>query len=175
MNWSSSAWPSTVRYWGDWGCPRMKFWDYYNVSSFIHERLGMDYFMLYMPFLGVNTQSGPGCVDPPGQTGHCNSQLPHCVRANTTACHNWLRQWQAKGDRTIGYFLEPVVLTINYALNVLGYKKVYMMGLSGGGWCDRAGWASPRYARCMWQWLFCAWHEHEWRSADLRSCLSARA
>jgi hypothetical protein len=131
MNWSSSAWPEQVRYWGEWGCPKHKFWDYYNVSSFIHERLGMDYFMLYMPFLGVNMQSGPDCVGPPG---HCNPQLPHCVKGNTTSCHNWLRQWQAKGDRTIGYFVEPVHFTINYALNVLGYKKVYMMGLSGGGW-----------------------------------------
>eukprot|EP01043_Picozoa_sp_COSAG02_P102205 COSAG02_NODE_38230_length_431_cov_1.554217_1_plen_88_part_01 len=88
----------------------------------------MDYFMLYMPFLGVNRQSGPDCVNPPGQSDHCQSQLPHCVRSNTTACHNWLRQWQSKGDHTIAYFVEPVHLTINYAVNVLGYKQVYMMG-----------------------------------------------
>jgi len=31
------------------------------------------------------------------------------------------------------YFIEPVVLTINYALN-LGYKSIYMIGKSGGGW-----------------------------------------
>ena len=51
MNWSSAAWPDP--YWGRWGCPRERFWDYYNVSTFIHERLGMDYVMLYMPLLGA--------------------------------------------------------------------------------------------------------------------------
>jgi hypothetical protein len=122
MNWSSPAWPERDMYWGDWGCPKETFWDYYNVSSFIHERLGMDYFMLYMPFLGVNRQAGPDCVGPPG---HCHPQLPHCVKANTTSCHNWLKQWQAKGDHTIGYFIEPVHLTINYALNVLGVEKAF--------------------------------------------------
>ena len=129
MNWSSAAWPDP--YWGRWGCPRERFWDYYNVSTFIHERLGMDYVMLYMPLLGINTQSGPECV---GRKCVPGNLLPHCVRQNTTACHNWLRQWETKGDRTIGYYLEPVHLTINYALTVLGYKHVYMMGLSGGGW-----------------------------------------
>ena len=32
------------------------------------------------------------------------------------------------------FFLEPIVLTINYATQVLGYKQIVMMGLSGGGW-----------------------------------------
>ena len=32
------------------------------------------------------------------------------------------------------FFLEPIVLTINYAMSVLGYQQVHMMGLSGGGW-----------------------------------------
>jgi hypothetical protein len=32
------------------------------------------------------------------------------------------------------FFLEPVVLTINFALDVLGYDNVVMTGLSGGGW-----------------------------------------
>lgn len=31
------------------------------------------------------------------------------------------------------FFIEPVVLTINYALT-LGYKRIIMSGLSGGGW-----------------------------------------
>eukprot|EP01051_Picozoa_sp_SAG22_P010374 SAG22_NODE_932_length_6448_cov_7.053709_2_plen_360_part_00 len=79
-----------------------------------------DYVFLYMPLLGENTQKGHG--------------VPHCDETNTTICHAWFKQWQAKGDRTMGYFLEPVHYTINYALNVLGYRKVHVMGLSSGGW-----------------------------------------
>ena len=49
--------------------------------------------------------------------------------------HSWFEQFEKQGVKTIGrYFLEPVVRTINYATNVLGYKRVIMMGLSGGGW-----------------------------------------
>ena len=40
----------------------------------------------------------------------------------------------AAGERTIRFFVEPVVLTINYAIGVLGYSSVLMMGKSGGGW-----------------------------------------
>ena len=32
------------------------------------------------------------------------------------------------------FFLEPIILTINYATEVLKYDKIVMMGLSGGGW-----------------------------------------
>ena len=32
------------------------------------------------------------------------------------------------------YFVEPVVLTANYALTHLNYTRIYMAGLSGGGW-----------------------------------------
>ena len=49
--------------------------------------------------------------------------------------HSWFEQFEKQGVKTIGrYFLEPVVRTINYATEVLGYKRVIMMGLSGGGW-----------------------------------------
>ena len=32
------------------------------------------------------------------------------------------------------FFVEPVILSISYALNVLKYERVVMIGLSGGGW-----------------------------------------
>ena len=32
------------------------------------------------------------------------------------------------------FFLEPIILTINYAVDVLKYETVVLMGLSGGGW-----------------------------------------
>eukprot|EP01065_Artemidia_motanka_P027499 TRINITY_DN32698_c0_g1_i1.p1 TRINITY_DN32698_c0_g1~~TRINITY_DN32698_c0_g1_i1.p1 ORF type:complete len:388 (+),score=111.27 TRINITY_DN32698_c0_g1_i1:65-1165(+) len=84
-------------------------WDYYNVSSFIHVTLGCDYYMLYMPLYPPNTQHGYP-VD-----------------------HSWFEQWEKKGDKVIRYFVEPVILTINHAKK-MGYKTVYMMGKSGGGW-----------------------------------------
>ena len=37
-------------------------------------------------------------------------------------------------DYTMRYFIEPVVLAVNYATQTLGYKNIVMLGLSGGGW-----------------------------------------
>lgn len=31
------------------------------------------------------------------------------------------------------FFIEPIILTVNYAVS-LGYKNIVLMGLSGGGW-----------------------------------------
>ena len=89
------------------GCPI--WFDFYNVTSFIHDELEADYFMLYMPLLGPNQQHG------------------------YPTSHQWFSQWEDKGDKTIRYFVEPLHLTVNYALS-LGYKRVVMMGKSGGGW-----------------------------------------
>ena len=47
--------------------------------------------------------------------------------------HEWFEQWEAKGVKTMRFFLEPVILTINLALRS-GYTRVVMMGKSGGGW-----------------------------------------
>lgn len=47
--------------------------------------------------------------------------------------HEWFKQFDDQGAPAFRFFLEPVVLTINYALS-LGYKHVVMTGLSGGGW-----------------------------------------
>lgn len=80
------------------GCPR--FWDFYNVTDFIHKTLGLDYIIMYMPLLGPNEQNG------------------------YPTNHAWFGQWEAKGDRPIRYFVEPVSLSVNYALS-LGYKEVH--------------------------------------------------
>jgi hypothetical protein len=45
----------------------------------------------------------------------------------------WFLQWEEKGDFPLRYFLEPAVLTMNFA-KAQGYQNVYMAGLSGGGW-----------------------------------------
>jgi len=52
--------------------------------------------------------------------------------------HWWFLQWEDKGDHAMRYFIEPIVLTINYAKSV-GYKDIFMAGLSGGGWSTTFG------------------------------------
>eukprot|EP00041_Stephanoeca_diplocostata_P014108 m.253331 g.253331 ORF g.253331 m.253331 type:complete len:425 (+) comp19583_c0_seq1:108-1382(+) len=95
------------------GNPDYTWWDLYNVSKFFHD-LGHDVFILSMPLKGVNL--GPGCTDKELNTDHW-----------------WFLQWEQKGDTPLRYFLEPCVLTANYAF-AKGYEKLYMAGLSGGGW-----------------------------------------
>ena len=47
--------------------------------------------------------------------------------------HWWFLQWEQRGDFPLRYFVEPVVLTTNYATKQ-GYDSIHMAGLSGGGW-----------------------------------------
>ena len=94
-------------------------WDLYNVTSFFHA-LGHDVFILSMPLKGINL--GPGST-----ADHCNTG------------HWWFEQWEQKGEHALRYFVEPIVLTGNYALNVVGYDGIYMAGLSGGGWSTTFG------------------------------------
>lgn len=89
-------------------------WDLYNVSSFF-KSLGYDVFIFSMPLKGVNL--GPGSSSSSLNTNHW-----------------WFYQWEKQGDTPLRYFIEPVVLTANYATEHLGYNALYMAGLSGGGW-----------------------------------------
>jgi len=93
--------------------PGYSWWDLYNVSTFFHS-LGHDVFIFSMPLKGINL--GPGSTD---KTLNSN--------------HWWFLQWEQKGDHALRYFIEPVVLTANYA-KAQGYDEIYMAGLSGGGW-----------------------------------------
>ena len=88
-------------------------WDLYNVSTEFHAA-GHDVFILSMPLKGINL--GPGTTD-------------KLLNSN----HWWFLQWEQKGDAALRYFLEPAVLTANYA-EANGYEDIYMAGLSGGGW-----------------------------------------
>jgi hypothetical protein len=47
--------------------------------------------------------------------------------------HAWFEQFEAQGDHTMRYFIEPVALAANHGVR-LGYKHVVLVGLSGGGW-----------------------------------------
>ena len=81
-----------------------------NLSDWVHGTLALDYLYLWMPLYGPNRQHG---------------YPPH---------HSFFAKWQAEGDKTIRYFVEPTALAINYLL-ALGYESVFISGLSGGGWC----------------------------------------
>lgn len=67
---------------------------------------------------------------------HMPTFQPNANNPYGVACdHAWFAQFEAQGAPVIGrFFLEPVVRSINYAVGVLGYKRVVMTGLSGGGW-----------------------------------------
>ena len=85
------------------------------------NRLGYDVMHLQLPFHGCNAVA--------------NGMDPLHPRS-----HNWFAQFggpDGAGSADfpfMRFFLEPVWLTVNYATEVLGYKRVAMAGLSGGGW-----------------------------------------
>ena len=81
------------------------------MSTYFHD-LNYDVFIFSMPLKGVNL--GPGSTDDKINDNHW-----------------WFFQWEQKGDRPIRYFVEPVILTANYALSKLGYENIFMAGLSG--------------------------------------------
>ena len=98
---------------GEIGMKGYSWWDLYNVSDWIHS-MGYDDYIFSMPLKGINL--GPGTTD---------------TFLNTN--HWWFLDFEEKGDSPLRYFIEPVVLTANYA-KARGYKEIHMAGLSGGGW-----------------------------------------
>ncbi len=48
--------------------------------------------------------------------------------------HGYFEQFAAQGVPVLRFFLDPALRTVNYALTTLGYERVAMVGLSGGGW-----------------------------------------
>lgn len=74
------------------------------------NQLGYDVMEFDMPLIGCNQFAG--------QTNHS---------------HWWFAPYESKGVHTMAYFVEPVILAVNYAV-ALGYKRIVMVGLSGGGW-----------------------------------------
>ena len=48
--------------------------------------------------------------------------------------HWWFLQWEQRGDHPMSYFLDDVFMTANYATERLKIRRLYMAGLSGGGW-----------------------------------------
>ncbi|WP_327581584.1 hypothetical protein OHA25_37150 [Nonomuraea sp. NBC_00507] len=48
--------------------------------------------------------------------------------------HRELPPWESAGFSTLTFFLEPLTVTLNYALDAYRPLSVEMIGLSGGGW-----------------------------------------
>lgn len=84
--------------------------NYDGVADYFNQ-LGLDVMEFDMPLIGCNRFAN-----------------------ETTTSHQWFQQFEDKGVYTMPYFVEPVILSINYATQVLGYKRIVMVGLSGGGW-----------------------------------------
>lgn len=78
------------------------------------NQLGYDVFNLHMPTFQVNAPSPASGLQP------CD--------------HYQFAPLLAAGVPVFRFFLEPVVRAINYATEVLGYERIVMAGLSGGGW-----------------------------------------
>jgi hypothetical protein len=83
--------------------------DYDGTVDWLNQ-LGYDVFNMHMPLYQVN-------------------QVPFAP-----CDHSWFEQWEAQRVPVFRYFLEPVIRAINYATSVLGYSRIVMAGLSGGGW-----------------------------------------
>eukprot|EP00658_Telonema_sp_P-2_P072572 TRINITY_DN61697_c0_g1_i2.p1 TRINITY_DN61697_c0_g1~~TRINITY_DN61697_c0_g1_i2.p1 ORF type:complete len:380 (-),score=71.73 TRINITY_DN61697_c0_g1_i2:218-1357(-) len=96
--------------------PSGNWYDHYNMSGFLGDMADADVYILSMPLYGCNAIAG--------------------IRSS----HSWFQQFERPGNSpivnsssTLRYFLEPVVLTANYAFS-LGYESVSLTGKSGGGW-----------------------------------------
>eukprot|EP00440_Ansanella_granifera_P069496 gb/GFBE01075398.1/.p1 GENE.gb/GFBE01075398.1/~~gb/GFBE01075398.1/.p1 ORF type:complete len:425 (+),score=78.23 gb/GFBE01075398.1/:2-1276(+) len=89
------------------GCPT--YGDTDGVADWLNQ-LGFDVAMVMMPFHDCNR-------DPQGPFDH-----------------EWFKPFADAGLPWVKFFVEPAINTINYATEVLGYERIVMMGLSGGGW-----------------------------------------
>ena len=81
-----------------------------------------------------NTSCAKHCVGSAARGFDCARCRDLATTDTMSGSHNWFTQFEAQGDEAMRYFLEPVVLAVNYAKNVLRYKRIVMVGLSGGGW-----------------------------------------
>ncbi|MFU0504107.1 hypothetical protein [Pseudaminobacter sp. NGMCC 1.201702] len=78
--------------------------------------LGCDLLHLSMPMSGDNAADRP-----PQKFG---SKLPH----------NWLGTFETDNFSSLRWFVEPAVLSLNWATSRTGYDQIIAAGRSGGGW-----------------------------------------
>lgn len=93
---------------GSKGCPN--YGDTDGTGDWLNQ-LGMDVATMMMPFFDCNTM-----VHQPG------------------SLHAWFKLFEDQRIPWVRFFLEPVIKTINFAKERLGYERVILAGLSGGGW-----------------------------------------
>ena len=75
--------------------------------------LGYDTFEMWMPLFACNSPAWSHTPNPP---------------------HDTLQPYEARGEKTMRYFIEPVARAAAFATSVLGYTHVAIVGISGGGW-----------------------------------------
>ena len=92
--------------------------DWEGMSDFANE-LGFDAMGFHMPLFGWNAV-GPGR----------HPRFPDGIPID----HGFFLDWERNGTLTMKYFIEPVILAVTHAKEVLGYEEIVLVGLSGGGW-----------------------------------------
>ena len=72
-----------------------------------------------MPLLGLNNQP--------------TVELPHVGKLKLTT-HDHMKFLSPESGHPIKYFIEPVIISLNYISNTFDYSSISMVGISGGGW-----------------------------------------
>lgn len=95
--------------------------DFYKGKSTIQFFLNQGYSVLAlsMPLMGMNNQP---VVD-----------VPEFGKIKLTS-HDHFQFLKNENFSPIKYFIEPVVVSLNYLDNQFNFDSYYMVGLSGGGW-----------------------------------------
>ncbi len=95
--------------------------DFYNskeqIKTFIEK--GYSVMAFSMPLLGLNNQP--------------IVQLPRFGKLKLTS-HDHMKFLLPKDGHPIKFFIEPVIIALNYLENNFDYISVAMCGISGGGW-----------------------------------------
>ena len=94
--------------------------------------------MFWLPTLGENSRTAYN-VPGRGTVNLGTNQAGHNTMSAT------LEYPQGRDGSFIRFFIEPIVVGVNYARNVRGYREIDMMGISGGGWAtDMCAAIDPR-------------------------------
>ena len=72
-----------------------------------------------MPLLGPNNQS--------------TVELPRIGKLKMTS-HGHMKLLSPESGHPVKYFIEPVIIALNYINETFDYSSVSMVGISGGGW-----------------------------------------
>ena len=85
----------------------------YTIKFFLDR--GYSVMAFSMPLLGMNN-------------------WPESVPKDEKKPHNNLKYLESESFSPIKFFLEPIVVALNYATEKYAYNSIFMVGISGGGW-----------------------------------------